>query len=56
MKYLAPALLILSLIGGPAAAFGPIVDLPTLTFPDSGSTLSTKGCTPAQGTPMPCDE
>lgn len=48
MKFLAPALLTLCLIAGPAAAFGPTVDLPILTYPDSAGTVSTQGCTPAQ--------
>lgn len=54
MKLLTPALLALTLIAGPAAAFGPTIDLPVLTFPDAAGTVSSQGCVPNQPDVTPC--
>ncbi|MDA7429359.1 hypothetical protein PGB28_12880 [Primorskyibacter aestuariivivens] len=55
MHRLAPALIALSLIAGPAAAFGPTIDMPSLSFPDSSGNVSTQGCVATQPTTNPCE-
>ena len=55
MQRLAPALIVLSLIAGPAAAFGPTLDMPSLTFPDASGTVSTQGCVATERTAEPCE-
>lgn len=39
-----PAAILTVLLAAPALAGGISIDLPSLTFPDSATTLSTKGC------------
>ncbi|MGX9355638.1 hypothetical protein ACS3SW_10900 [Roseobacteraceae bacterium S113] len=44
MKTLASALVALTLIAGPAAAYGPAISLPHLEFPTDKGTVSTQSC------------
>lgn len=55
MSRLAPALVALSLIAGPAAAFGPTLDMPSLTFPEDTGTVSTQGCVATEAGSAPCE-
>ena len=55
MKHIPAALVALSLLAGPAAAFGPTVDMPTLSFPGENGTLSSQGCVTTDKQPKPCE-
>ncbi len=54
MKYLAPALIALSLVASPLAAQTLTVLLPAITFPVTTITPSTKGCEAASTTTPVC--
>ncbi|MEY4982211.1 MAG: hypothetical protein RIR62_477 [Pseudomonadota bacterium] len=53
MTRLLPAAILSALLAAPAFAGGISIALPSLTFPDAATTLSTKGCA-ADARAEPC--